>query len=137
MISNRISEYFRHLALGGLLLGLAACNTGGESTSLGGSGTGSGGGTGTGTGAGFATLEWVAPTARVNGDPISMSELGGYRVYAGLSPSDMLLVTQINDPYETSYQIDGLDSGTYYFYVTALDASGIESPPSETGQKTV
>jgi fibronectin type 3 domain-containing protein len=131
MIRNRSSQFLRCLVFGAMILGLAACNS--ESTSLSSDGSSSIVGTGTG----MAALEWVAPTARVNGDPISMSELRGYRVYAGTSQSNMTKVAEINDPYETTLEVNGLDDGTYYFYVTALDTSGLESPPSATKSKTI
>jgi fibronectin type 3 domain-containing protein len=56
----------------------------------------------------------------------------GYRVYAGSSPDDLLLVAEIEDPYTMTYSFSDLEGGPYYFYVTTIDSSGVESAPSDT-----
>jgi hypothetical protein len=109
----------RRLALVILFMSLAACGGGGSSGSE-----------------GVASLEWQAPTRRVNGQALSLSELRGYYVYAGRSPGDMRRVVEISDAYRTTYEIRGIESGTYYFCVTAIDVSGLESPRSEIKSKT-
>jgi hypothetical protein len=66
-----------------------------------------------------------------------MSELSGYRVYAGLSPADFRRIAELDDAYVTTCSVKGLSLGTYYFYVTAVDTEGRESPPSEIGDKSI
>ena len=95
--------------------------------------------TGTGTGAGTATgsasLSWVAPT--VNTDGSAITPLIGYRVYYGASADALTETIEVTGESVTSYVVDGLSSGTYYFAVTALAADGQESPLSDTASKTI
>lgn len=48
-----------------------------------------------------------------------------------------LPVFELNDAGLTSYVIEGLGSGTYYFAITALSSAGAESPKSEIASKTL
>ena len=47
-----------------------------------------------------ASLSWIAPVARTDGEALSMTDIGGYRVYAGSSPEELNLVAEISDPYK-------------------------------------
>lgn len=95
------------------------------------------GGGGNGSESGVATLTWVAPTQRVNGAPLDISEVAGCRVSAGRSTLSMQFVDAIDDLSQWSYLVTDLLSGTYCFYVTAVDTEGLESPPSEIKSKTI
>ncbi|MCF6237078.1 MAG: fibronectin type III domain-containing protein [Gammaproteobacteria bacterium] len=92
---------------------------------------------GNGEGAGnSATLTWTAPTTRMDGSFVPMSEIAGYRVYMGATPDSITLVDEVVDPYTMEYQFSALDSGTYYFSVTALDTDDQESDIPEPVSKT-
>ena len=92
---------------------------------------------GSGEGAGnSATLTWTAPTTRVDGSPVPMSELAGYKIYMGTASDAMTPVAKVSDPYTMEYQFSALDSGTYYFSVTALDTDDLESEIPEPVSKT-
>lgn len=82
--------------------------------------------------AGTATLSWTAPTTNTDGTPLT--NLAGFKVYYGTSPGSY--GAPINVGNVTSYPVTGLGSGTYYFAVTAYDASGSESGFSNEGSKT-
>jgi major membrane immunogen (membrane-anchored lipoprotein) len=72
------------------------------------------------------TLEWTAPTTRSDSTPLSLSEIQGYRVYYGTSPSDMTMLVDLNDTI-TDFTVESIPSGNYYFAVTAYDMDGVES----------
>lgn len=104
-----------------------------------GSGTGS---TGTGTTytppqLGATTLSWIAPVARGDGIPLSISEISGYTLYYGESAGDLSSSVTINDAYTTFVTVTDLPLGTYYFVVTAHDTDGLESAYSNTLTKIV
>jgi hypothetical protein len=82
---------------------------------------------------GSATLAWVQPSTNADGSPLT--SLAGYKVYYGTSPG---VYTSIVVGDITSYRIDGLVVGkTYYFTVTAYDASGNESDYSTVVSKLI
>jgi hypothetical protein len=82
-----------------------------------------------------ATLSWLPPTENVDGT--SVSELAGYRIYAGQSHASLSVVRTISNPGITTSVIDGLAAGTHYFSVSAFTSSGAESDASSIGSKTV
>jgi len=64
-----------------------------------------------------ATLAW---------DPNTESDLAGYRIHYGTASGSYTVHTDVHNV--TTYTVDGLTAGqTYYFAVTAYDASGNES----------
>jgi hypothetical protein len=76
------------------------------------------------------TLAWDAPTANVDGSPLT--DLAGYRIYFGqTSPLTVANSTSIYVGNVTSYTISTLEPGTYYFAVSALDVVGNASELSE------
>ncbi|HEU4604328.1 MAG TPA: putative Ig domain-containing protein [Steroidobacteraceae bacterium] len=84
---------------------------------------------------GVATLNWIPPTANTDGS--QLTDLSGYRIFYGKSPDDLGTVISLNDAGLTSYVIDGLGTGTYYFAITALSSAGAESEKSEIASKTL
>lgn len=86
----------------------------------------------------IATLTWVAPTTRIDGSFVPMSEIAGYKIYRGASSDSMIPVVIINDPYTMEYQFSTftLDDDTYYFSVTAFDTDDLESDIPEPINKT-
>lgn len=48
----------------------------------------------------------------------------------GQSPDNLSESADINDASTTSYTVQGLASGTWYFAVVSVDSEGDESPPT-------
>jgi len=131
-----------------------ASNTSGTASSSG-SATGTGAGTanttsGTGTVAsntqatppvkttttsGVATLDWLPPTQ--NSDGSVLTNLAGYTVYYGTSPSNLSQSVKVTNPGLTAYSVTNLTSGTWYFAVTSYSADGIESARTSTVSTTI
>lgn len=87
-----------------------------------------------GSGSGNATLSWKAPTSNTNGS--SLTDLAGYRIYYGNSTSALNSVVTVSLGV-TTYVVEGLTSGTWYFAVRAYTASGTESALSNIESKTI
>jgi len=84
---------------------------------------------------GSATLSWQPPTQRTDGTPLV--DLAGYRILYGSSSSNLSNRVTLTNPGLTSYVIENLAQGTWYFAMTAFDASGAESDQSGVGSKTI
>jgi hypothetical protein len=63
--------------------------------------------------------------------------LTGYLIYYGRSPSNLNVTIRIPDPYVTTYTVDKLGPGTYYFCIVAFTVTGIRSSGSLTVSKTI
>jgi hypothetical protein len=87
------------------------------------------------TGTGVATLSWTTPTT--NTDGTSLTDLAGFRVYFGSSATSLSQYVQITDVATTSYVVQGLSNGTWYFAVKAYTSAGSESSLSNVGSKTI
>lgn len=87
-------------------------------------------------GAGEAvTLYWTVPADNSNGTPAT--NLAGYHVYYGKSAASLTTVITVDDANDTSQVIGNLQSGTWYFAVTAFNADKIESKMSEVVPLTI
>jgi hypothetical protein len=86
-------------------------------------------------GLGSATLTWTPPTERSDGSPLN--NLAGFRLYWGKSSGGYSQSVTINNPGITTYVIEDLAPGTYYFVATAFDGAGNESRYSNEGRKTI
>ena len=83
---------------------------------------------------GDVTLSWTPPTTNADGTPLT--ELAGYNVYYGTSTGNYSQSIDVGNV--TTYQVRNLMDGlTYYFVVTAYDASGNESGDSNEVNKTI
>jgi hypothetical protein len=82
-----------------------------------------------------AALDWAPPTA--NTDGTVLSNLAGYVVHYGTSPDKLTNSIKISNPGMTSYVIDNLGSGTWYFSVSSYAASGVESAQSNVISTTI
>jgi hypothetical protein len=71
------------------------------------------------------TLSWQAPTA--NADGTALVDLKGYKVHYGSSSKSYSDVIQVANPGLTTYVVQNLPAGKYYFAVTAYNATGTES----------
>jgi hypothetical protein len=84
---------------------------------------------------GSASLSWVAPTENTDGSPIT--GLAGYHIYYGTSEGAMTTTVTVASPTETTYVVNGLAPGTYYFEIVAYNSSGVDSSDSNTASKTI
>jgi hypothetical protein len=84
---------------------------------------------------GYASLRWEIPMSKVDGSPLD--DLAGYRILYGRSSQDLDQSVLVNDPNTTSYEFTSLPSGTWYFAVVAVNAGGIEGPPTVTAMKSI
>lgn len=77
---------------------------------------------------GEAYFKWTAPTARANGDLLTPEDLGGYEIrYRLVGESKYKYVSSGIGPWDNSYVLTGLTSGTYIFEIAAFDKNGIYS----------
>jgi hypothetical protein len=84
---------------------------------------------------GSATLSWLAPTT--NTDGAALTDLSGYHIYYGMHPGDLTQTVQLAGVGLQTYVIDGLGTGTWYFAVTAVASTGVESALSDVVSKTI
>jgi hypothetical protein len=84
---------------------------------------------------GGAELSWTPPTQNTDGS--TLSNLAGYRIAYGTSPSALTQTVQVANAGITRYTMDNLSPGTYYFAVRAYTANGTESNNSNVWSKTV
>jgi hypothetical protein len=86
-------------------------------------------------GAGSATLSWTPPTA--NSDGSTLTNLAGFQVRYGRSASNLDQSVSLDNPSINRYVLENLSTGTWYFAVVAVNASGVTSPLSNTSNKTI
>ncbi|MSR09200.1 MAG: hypothetical protein EXR82_06670 [Gammaproteobacteria bacterium] len=84
---------------------------------------------------GSALLSWLPPTTREDGS--ALTNLAGYRIRYGQNAAALTLSVALNSSALTSYLVEGLTAGRWYFSISALDAAGVESDPSNIGSKTI
>jgi hypothetical protein len=87
------------------------------------------------TGTGTATIEWTPPTENTDGSPLV--DLSGFRIVYGTSPTALSQSIQLPNPGLTTYTVEDLATGTWYFVVRAFNSAGTESANSGVGQKTI
>ena len=84
---------------------------------------------------GTATVDWMPPTENTDGSVLS--DLAGYTVYYGSSPSNLTQSVKITNPGLTAYTLSNLSSGTWYFAVTSYSSAGTESTRSGVVSATI
>lgn len=84
---------------------------------------------------GSATLSWTPPTYNTDGSPLT--NLAGYRIYWGRSQGSYANSVTLNNGGLTSYVVDQLTPGTWWFVATAVNSQGVESSFSNAASKTV
>jgi len=82
-----------------------------------------------------ATLEWTVPTTMTDGS--TLADLAGYRIHYGKSVRALDQVIEIRNPSLSSYMVENLAPGTYYFAVTAFTSHNHESERSNAGRKQI
>lgn len=84
---------------------------------------------------GVASLRWELPPSKVDGSPLD--DLAGYRIVYGRSSEDLDRSVFIDNPATTNYEFTGLTSGIWYFAVIAVNANGLEGPPTNITMKSI
>ena len=84
---------------------------------------------------GNVTLSWQAPTQNTDGSPLT--NLEGYRIHYGMESGNYTTAVTLSNAGLTRYVIENLASGTYYFAISAVSASGAESDLSGEASKTI
>lgn len=87
-----------------------------------------------GSGTGNVSLNWTAPTTNTDGSVVT--DLLGYKIYYGTSASALTNVVTVTGAV-TTYVIEGLTSGTWYFAVRSFTSIGTESALSNIVSKSV
>lgn len=84
---------------------------------------------------GSATVSWQAPTQNTDGS--GLTNLAGYRIVYGTNQNSLDRTVTISNTGTTTYVIEGLTEGTWYFAVRAFNAAGTESANSSIASKTI
>lgn len=71
------------------------------------------------------TVSWEAPTDNTNGS--LLTNLSGYKIYYGGASRDYSSTIQVSNAGLTTYVVENLPPGQYYFAVTAYNTLGEES----------
>jgi hypothetical protein len=82
---------------------------------------------------GSATLAWDAPSTNTDGSPLT--DLAGYKIYYGTSSGSYTTIIDVGNV--TTYIVNNLTSGTYYFTVTTYNTNGDESAYATEINKTI
>jgi len=80
-------------------------------------------------------LSWERPRRNLDGSAIK--NLAGYVIYYGKDPANLTGTVKITDPFVTTYTIDKLTPGIYYFSIAAFTDTGVKSDASPTVFKTI
>lgn len=73
---------------------------------------------------GNATLTWTAPTQREDGT--ALTAISGYRIYYGRTSGSLTTSVNVSSGL-TTYVVENLAAGTWFFAMTTLDSAGLES----------
>jgi len=85
--------------------------------------------------AGNAALDWMPPTENTDGS--ALMNLAGYNVHYGTSPDALTQVDKLTNPGLTSYVVDNLSAGTWYFAISSYATNGSESQNSGVVSTTI
>jgi hypothetical protein len=84
---------------------------------------------------GSATLSWTPPTQNTDGS--QLTDLAGFKVYWGPAAGNYPNSATLTNPGLTSYVVENLVPGTYFFAASAVNNAGTESALSGTASKTI
>jgi Putative Ig domain len=88
-----------------------------------------------GSSGGNISLSWAAPADNTNGS--ALVNLSGYVIHYGNVPNVYTSSITIDNPGLTSYVVEDLPPGTYYFSMTSTTTSGAHSSPSAEASTTI
>ena len=72
-----------------------------------------------------------------NADGSTLIDLAGYRIYYGRNASTLDQVVKLSNPGLSRYVIENLSPARWYFSMTSLNSSGVESTRSPTASKLI
>lgn len=84
---------------------------------------------------GSRTLSWTPPTE--NEDGSQLDDLAGYRIRWGTQSGDHRNLMEVNNPGISTFMVENLPPGTYFFVVSAFDASNNEGQASNEARAIV
>lgn len=84
---------------------------------------------------GSALLTWTPPMQNTDGSPLT--NLAGWKVYRGSSPTAFQASVTLQGGSLTSYRWENLPAGTHYFVVTAVNTASVESAFSNVANKLI
>jgi hypothetical protein len=84
---------------------------------------------------GNATLTWTPPTRNTDGS--TLTNLAGYRIIYGTSATALNRTLEVRNPSISTYVVESLSPGAWYFSVKSFTSSGSESQPSAAVSVTV
>jgi hypothetical protein len=85
--------------------------------------------------AGSALVSWSAPASNTDGTPLQ--NLAGYKITYGTNAGALTQTVVVSDPTATSYTLQGLAAGTWYFAVSDFTNAGTVSALSSVVSKTI
>ena len=88
-----------------------------------------------GSGEGSATLTWIPPTERVDGTPLT--NVAGYGIAYGKTSGEYDSTIEIDNPGITTYLVENLNDGTWFFAVYVYDGDGLTSSYSNEASKKI
>jgi hypothetical protein len=88
-----------------------------------------------GSAPGTAKLSWTPPTQNADGSPLL--NLAGYEVRWGRTPDATEFSSAISDPRATTFDINGLGTGTWYFKMASKNTAGEMSVFTPPVSKTI
>ena len=80
------------------------------------------------------TLNWEAPTTNTDGTPLN--DIAGYTIRYGTGAAHLFKSVNVGRP-TTSYTLQNLTSGVWFFAVSAYTTGGAQGNPSEVVSTTV
>lgn len=86
-------------------------------------------------GTGTATVSWTPPLENTDGS--SLTDLAGYKILYGRSANELDQSISISNPSLSSYVVENLTSGAWYFAVVAVNTQGNNSDASNVASKTI
>ena len=83
------------------------------------------------------SLNWDVPDSKLNGDPLSMGEISGFRVYMSKDNGTYVQIADISKGSSPAFNSPNLSAGEYSFAVVTYDMNGDESPFSNFVETTI
>ncbi len=84
---------------------------------------------------GSASISWTPPTE--NSDGSALTDLAGYQIRYGRSANDLNQSVSLTNPSLSTYVIENLTSGAWYFALAAVNQQGASSSMSNVASKTI